>query len=1133
MLLAMACGLLWLNGPGLRRLAPAAARHFLGKQDIRADFRVEGSLTGGFSIRDFRLETDDTLAALTVDRATPVYHLAGLLRGRVDGIEVSGARADLRLESSGRKRNADAPKEKKPKDPEEIVRTLRELREKLVPLAVDLSDISLAVTRDGAPFLSLAPSRIRHGAGDSRILIELGALTDAGGREWPARKSTLTWEPREVSLDRLDLLPGVGVSGLVLRLPDGSPPSAETELRVDDAVFVAETSPGFSSLRLDLREGRLAAATVAEKLALRIPAAVDLTSLSVIADNLTPDPAAATGEVRLLLENIRSGDWTVPELSLDAEIAAERASLAASGQSLGTAFSLHAEAPLTRVDGKPRPGEVSGRFNVAEVSKLVGALADRFKAIDPQAPVPESAVDGTFLVSIDDLKPAAAEVDLVLKPADPKSAASLALKGRWLPDKPVIAEVAIEGLKAGASYDPAASTYQADAAFDSFDSTRIERWLAIAGLKPAATIRLGGTWKGGGDLKNKLHQGELALAALDLTREGAPPVRAGGALRYDWPRGFTASGLTAKTGEQELGLDASLGSGWLDLTNVSWRHRGKPMAGGNARLPIPEDFAKWRDAIATDKRPLAATFDSEVLPLALLKDWFPAAEKLDARSTGKVSLKIAGTFAEPELDVVLEARGLRAPGQPKLPPADLRLALAGRSGRLTVDGRATAPDLPPALLTASMPFRPADWAENPDLIKSEKIAARVDFPRLDLSRFSSLVPAARRISGIVTGSAEVAGSPEKPDLKGRIDLANAGFEALSADVPAVTGAGLALDLRPQRVTLENLRATIAGGTLRGGGSLALDQWKPGALDLRLTADHVPLVRNDSLIVRADADLRLAGTLERSVLSGTVSVVDSLFYRDIELLPIGTPFTAPSAAALPKIDTAAAAPGSRVPEPFQAWGLDLRVRSGNPFLIRGNLATGRVDMDVRVRGTLGSPAPDGEVRISDLRAALPFSTLTVKRGTVRFSPATGLDPVLEIRGTAEPRPYRVNAYVYGRASSPQLVLTSNPPLPENEIMTLLATGTTTTGLEDPQAASSRAMQLLAEELRRGRFAVGKQLRPLLGVLDRVDFSIAEADPYSSESFSTATLMLTDRWFLSAGMGAEGDSRVLGIWRLSFH
>ena len=100
------------------------------------------------------------------------------------------------------------------------------------------------------------------------------------------------------------------------------------------------------------------------------------------------------------------------------------------------------------------------------------------------------------------------------------------------------------------------------------------------------------------------------------------------------------------------------------------------------------------------------------------------------------------------------------------------------------------------------------------------------------------------------------------------------------------------------------------------------------------------------------------------------------------------------------------------------------------------------------------------------------------------------------------------------------------------MTLLATGTTTSGLEDPQAASSRALQLLLEEIRRGRFRFGKRLRPVLALLDRVDFSLAEADPYSSESYSTATVKLTDRWFVSAGMSATGDTRALAIWRLTF-
>jgi hypothetical protein len=705
------------------------------------------------------------------------------------------------------------------------------------------------------------------------------------------------------------------------------------------------------------------------------------------------------------------------------------------------------------------------------------------------------------------------------------------VKGRWQPDQPVSAAIALEGLKVDASYHLDTSIYQADVGFDGFTSARIDPWLAVVKAGTKGAVSLTGKWSGGGEVKAGRHRGNLSLAGIDFVREGLPPVKAGGDVEYDWPAGFSAKNLRVQAKEQTIALDARLASGLLEMTNLSWRDRDTAMADGSAKLPVPADFAKWREMLAEDPRPVEASIQSKVLSLSLLKDWLPAASRIDPRSTGRLQLKLAGTYANPVIDLVVEAKDLRSPEQPKLPPADLKIAVVGKEGRLSIDGSAIAPDFPAAVMTASMPFRPAEWAENPDLIKSEPVSARVDLPRIDLSRFSSLVAAAKKVSGTLSGNIEVAGEVGKPAIKGRIDLTSGGLEMKDAGIPAVTGVGLSVDLALDRITLRDLKASVAGGTLQGGGSLAIADGKPGALDFRVRGSHLPLKRDDSLIVRANADLRLAGTLEQAQLSGTVGVVDSLFYRDIELLPIGTPFTAPSAASLPRID-APANPASSVPEPFRNWGLDVRVRTENPFLIRGNIATGRVDVNLRVGGTVGAPAPDGEVKISDFQAALPFTTLRVRSGTVRFSPANGLDPVLEIRGQAEPRPYRVSAFIYGTASNPQLVLTSTPPLPENEIMTLLATGTTTSGLENPQAASSRAMQLLAEELRRGRFAVGRQLRPLLGLLDRVDFSLAEADPYTSESFSTATLMITDRWYLSAGMGAEGDSRVLGIWRLSY-
>jgi hypothetical protein len=689
----------------------------------------------------------------------------------------------------------------------------------------------------------------------------------------------------------------------------------------------------------------------------------------------------------------------------------------------------------------------------------------------------------------------------------------------------------VDGLKVNAIYQMDAASYDGGLNFDGFRSSRIDRWLALAGIDTNGAVSLTGNWRGGGNLKDGKHHGGLTLNHAEMQRANAAPVSVEGEARYDWPGLVTLQKLQVRANDQLLGADLKMAGGMLELSGLRWRDHDADMATGSAKLPVPEDFSKWREALAHDKRPVEVSLESKVLSLGLLNDWLPASAKLDARSTGKLCVKVSGTFADPSVEVAMEARNLRSPAQPKLPPADLTVDLTGSGGLLKVRGKATAPDFPPAVMTASMAFLPARWAEAPGSIMDEPVSARVDLPRLDLSRFSQLVTAAKRISGTVTANLEAGGTVGKPAVKGGINLANGGFELKSGRSPALTDVGLAVELAQDRVTLKNLKGTMAGGTLAGGGTLAITNGKPGAIDLRVTGNHLPLLRDESVIVRANAGLRLSGTLEKAALTGTVGVVDSLFYRDIELLPIGTPFTGPSAAALPKVD-APSKPAASLPEPFRSWTLDVLLRTENPFLIRGNLATGAVTAKLKVGGTLGSPAPAGEVRLKDLRAALPFSTLVVPSGSLRFDPSTGFDPLLEIRGSAEPRPYRVSVYVYGRASNPQLVLTSSPPLPENEIMTLLATGTTTSGLENPQAASSRAMQLLAEELRRGRFAVGKQLRPLLGLLDRVDFSLAESDPYSSDSFSTATISITDRWFLSAGMGAEGDSRVMGIWRISF-
>ncbi|MBC8127285.1 MAG: translocation/assembly module TamB domain-containing protein, partial [Gloeobacteraceae cyanobacterium ES-bin-144] len=832
-----------------------------------------------------------------------------------------------------------------------------------------------------------------------------------------------------------------------------------------------------------------------------------------------------------LLENIEAADWKVPQLHLDLNLTEIHSSLVANGQALGSDFSINADAPINRTNGRFVFNRIDGSFSIADAAKVITNLAAKTNAIDPAVTVPPSQSNGSFSATLNGNKIAAAEMNLILKPLDPKLASSIAAKANWQPEKPLALALEAGGLNLDAAYDLQNASYEGGMKLDHFNSARIEPWLAVVKTKLGGVIDLTGSWKGNGEVKPNKHRGNLVLADAAWMRTDLPAVNASGEIAYDFPSSFTTKSLVMKSNKQTISLDAKLSESLLELTNLRWLDGSVEMAGGSAKLPVPEDLSKWREMISNEKKPLDVSIESKVLSLALLKDWLPAAAKLDRKSTGQLSLRISGTYAEPELLAQMELKNLRSPEQPKLPPADLKITLSGKNARLSIDANATTPTYPPAVMTASMPFRPAVWTENPDSITQEEITARLDLPRIDLSKFSTLLAFAQKLTGILTGNVIVAGQLGKPTVKGSLDLIGGSIELKNKTIPTIGGVTASVDMALDKIMLKSLKATMAGGTLQAGGTLGITQGKSSNLDFKIIGDHLPLVRNDLMIVRANANLRLTGSFDKAAVSGSVGIVDSLFYRDIELLPIGSPFVAPSAAELPRLDSAAA-PTAAIPAPFHDWSLNVLVSTVNPVLIRGNFAKGSAEGRIKIGGTIGKPAPDGEVKISDLQASLPFSTLKVQKGFVRFAPATGFDPILDIKGTAEPRPYRVNVYAYGRASAPHLVLTSSPPLPPNEIMTLLATGTTTAGLEDPRMASSRAMQLLIEEMRRGRFLIGKRLRPLLGLLDRVDFSLADSDPYSGSAYSSATISITDRWFVTAGMGENGNSRILGIWRLSF-
>lgn len=1131
------CGfLVWLNGPGMRWLGPKIATHFIESAGMEGGLRLGGTLLGGVHIYDLEITgAEGTIERLVVDRLETDYRFRELIKGEVRSVSGRGVHVDMRLVEKEKE-------ETQPIDFAKLGKTLNTVREKILGLNVDLQGVSFSLKKDDKLIVGLDDSQLSHAVGSEDLVLGIGKVTDATGRSLEPQDTTIVWDQGRLLIDKLDLLPIVGVRELELLLPEDGEIAANANLRLDGAVLKLDIGRGIQDVRLDLTEGAVDFVNVTEALGIELPLSGRLTSLAIQLEKIYPEWQTAVGAAEMLLEEVSYDGWDVSDAAIRGELKDGTFGAKIAGSAFGSKFSIDGngafERALLESDGFVTEG-VKGNLQVEKLGEVLRALGAKLDLGGRFSAFPESDLAGTWTLDLRGGTFAGVGADVVVK-AKEAEASPIRLDALFAGKIVTVKALEIDGNQLSGFFDTETQEYELSDSMADFHTDSIVSWLDGVGVELPGSGQISLNWEGKGNLRSNQHAGQVRDFSGKWNWkqvEGEPsraPISAASSIDYNWPESVTLEGLKMETEGQAITLDAKLAENSLELEKFVWLDGTEEIASGEGRLPMPEDFANFKEFIANDNRPVDLKIHSKTLSLTKFQPWVKGLDQIGGKATGKLDIVIAGSLAEPEVDALLELRGINVPDRAELPETDVTLKLDAGDGIAKITGEATAPDYAPATLDLKMPFLPKQWVDEPGSMKNAPLSGKLDLPRIDLARFQALVPGAKNLAGIAEGKIVVKGTVGDPDVSGDLKLTGGKLVFENESLPALDGMTLDVGTDLQEVTLKGGIQRLEGGFLDFDGSMALKQSgarKVGDLDLKVSANGLPVVRNDFLIIRANADLRVRGGIADAELTGELGIVDSMFYKDMELIPIGKPFLEPSPAKLPGF-TAKTGSDSLVPAPFGGWTANVVVKTIDPILIRGNLGRGAVDVALRIEGKLADPKPNGTVRLRDAVVRLPFSTLAVKQGTLTFSPATGLDPIVELRGSAEPRPYNVDVYAYGRMSDPQLVLTSQPPLPENEIMTLLATGTTSAGLEDSQAASSRALQLLIEELRRGRFLFGKQLRPVLGLLDNVDFSLSEGDPYDSETYNSARLKLSDKWFISAGVGSTGEQRVMAIYRLRF-
>ena len=744
-----------------------------------------------------------------------------------------------------------------------------------------------------------------------------------------------------------------------------------------------------------------------------------------------------------------------------------------------------------------------------------------------------------------------------------------------------------ESIQADAHYVMTSEQYSASLNITALDISKLQPALTLFNQ----TIPRGGivdlAWSGEGKATDLLsYQGKIETTISNLETEAKGQPTANISLKANYTKNLQVEleSLDLKRDHLHLISSGNWKDNFIDISHLELRDDKELLVQGHAKIPfsqnisdlegflqqsgnidvalhikdlplkrifdqIPTDLKKEANATSPQSKKSSATASSVRNPTKPQDTQVTSKKTAQPKQTAKrqqpvtgkltLDLVISGSLASPSIQLNTKAQQLRLPGDSPIPPCDAFLTLATTNQQsIKLDGKITPTGHPSILLSGKMPFHPKKWIESPDSLMNEPIEAIIDTKSVDLAPYASLAPQVSKIDGHIIIQVKAKGTVKTPQLEGTAKIDIQRFDFLSEKLPDLRDIDIQLRFANNRLTIEPSKCMAAGGSYKLHGSVDLKDFSQPVFDISLVADKALIIRDDKMIVRTDADIKLTGPYKQAKLSGNIGITESLFYKDIQILPIGGSGSAsplPGKAKLPSFTKhhTKGESTSPIPAPFKDWLIDLKIKSKEHFLIRGNLAEGKVFIDLAISGKFSDPKPSGKVTIRRLEASLPFSQLHVKHGEIIFTPQSGFDPRLNLKAVSRVGDTDVEITIYGKASSPQYLLSSTPPQPENEIVFLLATGSTSDKLTNSSAAAGKAYQLLLDTWLRSNPGKLKTLKYLVSLVNKsVNINIGATDQFTGKQFNSATIKIHDKWYIIASMDLENNSRGLLLYTIHF-
>lgn len=267
---------------------------------------------------------------------------------------------------------------------------------------------------------------------------------------------------------------------------------------------------------------------------------------------------------------------------------------------------------------------------------------------------------------------------------------------------------------------------------------------------------------------------------------------------------------------------------------------------------------------------------------------------------------------------------------------------------------------------------------------------------------------------------------------------------------------------------------MGGGALTGSGTVRLEGIKKVNINIGGRLENAELNIPHGFITRGSGDVSLTGEWFPYTLKTNYEVTGGQVSQNLSATGSGQPLTIQPSSFLPKF---------LLQENFEPIELDLNVTLRNELPVE--LKLGGLDINtpitgkIRVNGTPSQPKLKGSLATGvDGKVAFRSNQFEIRTGQINYNDTRPEAPNLLVTAESRVDNYDIKLLVQGTGTQPEITLSSQPPLAEHKIISLLALGVIDNS--DGSASGDIDKYQIGSGIIADQFGFGKQIKEQLGV-----------------------------------------------------